>query len=149
MRLYLSHPISGTDPEHTVAYYTDVPAQLRRLGFTVLSPMTGKGYLRCAKEFKAHGYGTSLSSNHAIYKRDKWMVRNCNVFLLDLTGATDKSIGCVMELQLAEELGKHTIVVMEDENVHRHAFVLDAADVVFADLEAALTYLEQLAAGRF
>jgi len=111
--------------------------------------MTGKGYLRCAKEFKAHGYGTPLSSNHAIYKRDKWMVRNCNVFLLDLTGAADKSIGCVMELQLAEELGKHTIVVMEDENVHRHAFVLDAADVVFVDLEAALTYLEQLAAGRF
>jgi nucleoside 2-deoxyribosyltransferase len=72
------------------------------------------------------------------------MVRNCDIILTDLTGMTRNSIGCCMEMAWASLLGKHSIVVMEKENPHRHAFVLEAADIVFETLEEAIEYLKLL-----
>jgi nucleoside 2-deoxyribosyltransferase len=110
--------------------------------------MTAKGYLRTEIKFKASGYQNPVSTNHAIYERDKWMVEQCDIVLMDLTYAKFASIGCTMELAWASLLNKHTIIVMGEDNVHRHAFILEAADIIFATMDDAIGYLRLLRSGK-
>ena len=146
MKLYSAHQISGLSYEAVKAYYDWIAYELGDY-FTVLCPMTAKGALRTEVEFKAHGYGTPISSNHAIIERDHWMVAQADVLLVDLSGMTQVSIGCMMELAWGYHLGKHTVVVMEPTNPQRHAFVLEAADIVFERTEDAVDYLKKLSSG--
>jgi len=147
MRIYLARPISGCSYSEVVDYYEDTVAVLKGYGYDVLYPMCGKEYLRNEIEFKAEGYGQPLSTNRAIVGRDRWMVRQSDIVFANLAGSTHVSIGTVSELAWAFDNKKHVIVVMEKENVHRHAFVLEFADVIFETTEEALAYLKKLAEG--
>lgn len=145
MKIYLAHPISGLSGEEVVKYFANARDTVREMGYEPLQPMTGKGELRTEREFKSVGYGTPVSTNHAIFERDNWMIRQADVVYVDLFGCSAISIGCTMELAAAAALGKHTVVVMEDTNPHRHAFVIEASDIIFETPNAALEYLESLA----
>jgi nucleoside 2-deoxyribosyltransferase len=144
MRIYLAHQITGLSYDVVRDYYGKLSERMYELGLEVLCPMTAKGTLRTEIEFKSEGYGTPVSCNHAIFERDQWMVRNCDIILADLTGMERASIGCCMEMAWASLLGKHSIVVMEKSNPHRHAFVLESADIVFETLDEAIDYLKLL-----
>jgi len=144
MIVYLAHPITGLAYDDVMTYFNTLEHQLRLLGYMVLSPMRGKSYLRTEKELKPTGYQIPASTDHAIIERDSWMVSLANIVLVDLTGAEKVSIGCMMELAWAYRQHKHTIVVMPEDNPHRHAFVLEAADIVFDHMIAALEYLGDL-----
>lgn len=144
MKIYLAHQITGLSYDQVMDYYGEMVAYTRGLGYDVLHPMTGKGFLR-VDEYKAEGYDEEPTTKaHAIFERDRWMVTQADVLLIDLTGMTRASIGCMMELAWGSILGKHTIVVMEPDNPHRHAFVTEAADIVFDDIKYAKNYLAKL-----
>jgi nucleoside 2-deoxyribosyltransferase len=145
MRIYLACPISGQSYDDVVFKIDSIANTLSRFGFEVWHPMTGKECLRNELEFKAQGYSNPTSTNHAIFTRDKWMVSNMDIVLAILVGAERVSIGTMMELAWASMLGKHVIVVMEKDNIHRHAFVLEAAGTVFEDTTQAIAYLKKLA----
>jgi nucleoside 2-deoxyribosyltransferase len=147
MNLYLAGPISGKSYDEVSKYFTGIASYLGELGFVVSHPMTAKDALRTEIKFKAEGYGNPESCNHAIFERDRWMVSQADIIFCNLKGSKIVSIGSVMELAWASALGKHTIVVMEKENIHRHAFVLEAADIVFENEGEALQYLEKLVKG--
>jgi len=144
MKIYCAHPICGLQAEEIIKYYDEVVERLSDFGYEVFHPIVEKGYMRNEVKFKAEGFGDPVSTNHAISERDKWMVMNCDILFLNLLGTKTISIGCVMELAWAQILNKHTIVVMEKDNIHRHAFVLEAADVVFEDYDDAIEYLGKL-----
>lgn len=147
MRIYLARPFSGFDAHEVREYMNNVGQVLKRAGYEILSPMAKKDFLTGV--LRNEGYHDPVASNHAIFERDRWMVTNqADVVLVDLSEASVISIGCVMELAWASLLGKHTVVVMGPDNVHRHAFVIEAADIIFEDLEVALEYLEGLAKTR-
>lgn len=57
------------------------------------------------------------------------------------------SIGCICELAVGAEHHKHTIVVMEKDNINRHAFVLELADIVFETTKEAREYIHKLIDG--
>lgn len=143
MKLYIAHPISGLSGEEILEYYSTQKAALSQ-HFNVLYPMLGKEYLRNDPKLKAHGFEHPLSKNHAIVERDCWMVSNADIVLVDLLGAKNISIGCMMELAWAHMLRKHTVVVMEKDNVHAHAFVFECADVVFFTWVEAYNYLVEI-----
>lgn len=147
MKIYLAHPISGQSAEQVIGYYTSTIALLEAMNYDVLCPMTGKGYLRTEKKFKSQGYNNPVSTNHAIKERDQWMIGLADVVLIDLLGAKDVSIGCVMELAWGDMARKHTVVIMEADNPHRHAFVLECADIVFENYQDAAHYLHDLIRG--
>jgi len=142
MKIYISRPISGCSYDDVVSWYEDTAKELRASGYDILMPMTGKKSLRTEIKFKSHGYGNPTSTNHAIFERDKWMTENCDIFITYLTSADIVSIGSMMELAWASLLGKHTIVIIGEENIHKHAFVLEAADIVLPDYESAMDYLK-------
>lgn len=142
MKIYLAHPISGLSADQVFEYYQKSIEKLKD-SFEILYPMIGKGYLRTEIKFKAEGYNNPVSTNHAIKERDKWMVTQADVVFIDLTGSTIVSMGCCMELAWADLLGKHSIVVMEQGNIHRHAFVIDCADIIFETWDEAILYLQE------
>jgi hypothetical protein len=49
-----------------------------------------------------------------------------------------------MELGIASHLRKHTVALMEPDNPHMHAFVLEAVDTLFETEPEAEAYLRQL-----
>jgi len=146
LKVYCAHPISGLTWDEVVNYYNGIKEKLETIGLSVFQPMTGKGEIRTeiSERFQPLNFKSAVASNHAIFERDQWMVRNSDILYLDLTGAELTSIGCMMELAWASLLGKYTVVVMDKENIHRHAFVVEAADIVFENADTALVYLEKM-----
>lgn len=147
MKIYLAGPITGKSYDEIVDAYMEKSAVLGACGYEILCPMTGKVYLRNEVKLAPHGYKYPVSTDRAIFSRDKWMVGQCDIVLADLSNSDRVSIGTMMELAWASMLGKHTITVMAKENIHRHAFVLEASNIVFETYEEAVTYLKDLAWG--
>lgn len=146
MKIYLAGPISGLGYEEVSNYFESTYDKLTQWNYNVFSPMRGKSQLRTEIEFKAHGYeNVPVATNHAIFDRDRWMVKSADVVYANLTNSGDRiSIGTMMELAWAFDSGKHVIVAMQDDNIHQHAFVLEAAHIIFNSHEDAMDYLKSL-----
>jgi len=150
LSIYCVHPISGCSADDVFSYYDDTKKQLTEYGFDVFVPMYGKSTLRTELEFKAEGYKDNpITTNHAIFGRDKWMVMQSDILYANFLGATRVSIGSMFELAWGSNNNKQVIVVMEKENIHRHAFVLEAATIIFETTEEAQDYLQQLVTKEF
>jgi len=144
MKIYLAKPISGYSYEQIVNYYIQTSDILKSCGYDVLYPMIGKSYLRNEMKFKAEGYDNPVSTNHAITERDRWMVSISDIMYADLTESKFASIGCIAELAWGHDKGKHTLVSMEKDNIHRHAFILEMADIIFETHAESMEYLQTL-----
>lgn len=146
MKIYIASPISGLTSEEVFEYYDGIERKLRLCGFKPYSPMTAKHYLRGEMAMNPQGYSNHpASTGHAIYKRDKWMLSNSDVVFVNLLNSDAISIGCMFELAWADMLGKHVVVVSNGEPPYDHAFVKQAADIIFTTVEDALEYLQELA----
>ena len=146
-KIYLGCQISGSSYDDVMQYLDVTEKRLEKMGYEIFAPMKGKQELRTEKTLRSEGYNTPTSTNHAIFERDMWMVSQCDIFYLNLDHPDTVSIGGMMELAVASYLRKHTIVVMPKYSIHRHAFVLEAADVVFESYFDAMRYLRTLVAG--
>jgi hypothetical protein len=144
LKIYCVHPISGLTADEVFEYYEGTKSRLENMGYDVYVPMFGKGFLRTEKKFKAHDYRSPLTTNHAIFNRDKWMVKHSDILYANFMGAQHVSIGSMMELAWGCDNEKQVIVTMEENNVHMHAFVLEAATIVFPTVEETMDYLTQL-----
>jgi nucleoside 2-deoxyribosyltransferase len=143
-KVYLAGPITGCTYEGCTEWREAVKQKLEKHGYLCSSPMRGKEWLKGEGEIKPTGYTVPehmISSDLNIYRRDKRDVIDCDVLLLNLQGADIVSIGTAMELALGEDRDKYCIVVMEEDNIHRHAFVNAAASVIFPNLDMAVEYL--------
>ena len=148
MKIYLAGPISGQSFDGVIDSINDRKKPLIEMGYEVLHPMMGKGHLRTELSFKKKDYRHPVSTNHAIFERDKWMVQQADIVFANLLPANGVvSIGTMFELAWASHTGKHTVVVLEEGNIHEHAFVFEAADILFTSLHDALSYLENLSRG--
>ena len=148
MKIYLARPISGCDYDEVVSYYRKTSVILKARGYEVMHPMVAKNLLRGENRIKPSGYTAPLCTDHAILERDRWMVQRSDVVMMNLLGARRVSIGCVAELAFGHVYGKYNVVLMEKENLHRHAFVLDMASIIFETEDEALTYLHALSYGK-
>ena len=142
MKVYVAHPMTGLSGEEVFQYYDDIKVKLH--WHKVLCPLTGKDHLREEESLGIDLENHPITTNHAIFQRDTWMVSQCDLVLCDLTGAQNVSVGCCMELAIASWLNKHTVIVMEKENVHNHPFIKEAADVIFETLDEAVDYVNSL-----
>jgi nucleoside 2-deoxyribosyltransferase len=149
MKIYCARPISGCTADEVFDYYQNITKTLKKMGYEVLVPMYGKSELRTEVKFKAYDYRSPISTNKAIIERDHWMVCQCDLIFANLCNSKIVSIGTVMELAWAHHMHKHSVVTMEDNNIHQHAFMLEASDVLYDSMDAALLYLEDLIKGIF
>ena len=143
-KIYCVHPISGLSADDVFSYYQRIQKILTDVGYDVFIPMFGKASLRTELKFKAHDYRSPISTNHAIYERDHWMVCQSDIVFANFTGAKSVSIGSMFELAWANHMNKQVIVVMEKDNIHQHAFVLESATIIFETEPEAIDYLTKL-----
>jgi len=149
MKIYIAHQITGLTFQQVVNYYGKMKYILGDF-YEILCPMTAKGFLRTDEKerFKPKDYKNPISTNHAIFERDKWMVSNCDVLYCDFTGSEKALVGCLFELAWASLLGKHTVTVIPEANIHQHAFILEASDICFKETDEAISYLKYLSTGK-
>jgi nucleoside 2-deoxyribosyltransferase len=145
LKVYVAGPITGQTGENVVNAIAEKVAILTDYGYLTYHPMAGKLSFRTEAEFKSGGYDHPIANNHSIFERDRWMVSQVDVVLVDLSNSGDRiSIGTMMELAWASMLGKHTVTILPPGNVHNHAFVIEASDIIFTDIETAYGYLAEL-----
>ena len=144
LSIYAVHPISGLSADEVFNYYERTQKILTDAGYDVFIPMFGKNNLRTEIKFKAMDYRSPLSTNHAIFNRDHFMVSKADIIYANFLGAKIVSIGSMFELAWGSHMDKQVVVVMEKENIHRHAFVLEAATIVFETESEAIEYLDKL-----
>jgi nucleoside 2-deoxyribosyltransferase len=151
MKIYIAHQISGLAFDQANDYFLQTAEILADYGYDVLSPMTGKGYLRPDAKtdeevLQSVGYLFPSATDHAIFERDRWMVTQADIVYVNLEDMERVSIGCLMELAWASLLGKHTVIVVNTA-IYKHCFVKEAADIMFTSHDEAIEYL-QILAGR-
>jgi nucleoside 2-deoxyribosyltransferase len=143
MNIYLAHPITGLTGKDVINYYTNLRIKLFK-NFKIFSPITAKEHLYNDEICIPSGYIDPICNNHAVMERDMWMVTQSDIVLCDFTNSKSVSIGCCFELSVASYLHKHTVVVLPKDNIHKHIFILEAADIVFETLDEAVNYLLKL-----
>lgn len=144
MKIYIAGAISGQSGEDVISYFGNTKSLLTGMGYQVFSPMTGRDHFRNEIRLKSHGHDNPISTNHAIIERDCWMVSQCDILYCNLTMAEIVSIGSTMELAWGHILRKHTVLAMQKDNIHQHAFILEAADIIFEEHDDAISYLAKL-----
>ena len=144
MKIYLAHPMSGLNFKDIEQYYTNTVNKLKGMGYTTLTPMSGKVLTTAKGDCKPYGYSDPIITDRAILSRDRWMVCQSDIVLMDLSGATEKSLGCIAETAFAYVDGAHIVMVMEKDNVHRHAFMHQMANIIFETYDEAIEYLKVL-----
>jgi len=147
MRLYLAGSISGKTKEEVEGYFHNYSTLFRKMGYQVFSPMSGRGELRVNSTYEPLGYDNPIATDHAIVTRDRWMVGQGDILFCNLLESKRVSIGSMMELAWARELGKHVVLVMETGNIHEHAFVMECANIRFTFMQPAVAYLKELISG--
>jgi len=144
LKIYLAHPITGLTDDQVTSYYNETRDALEKVGYNVYLPMTGKGEFRTKEPFQSTGYHHPVATDKAIMGRDHWMVLQSDVVYVNFEGSAKTSIGCCMELAWAFDRNRHTVAVIPDDNVHKHAFILQCSNIVFKTHPEAMEYLEKL-----
>lgn len=142
MKIYLAKPMTGISCKSVFDYYTKTKSILNHT-YEIYCPLACKGFLMNDDVFEKE-YTESITSNHGIFERDKWMVSQSDIVFCDFSETTSISLGCVSEIMIANTLNKYIIVVMNKMNVHNHPFVKEAASIIFETHDEAISYLIKL-----
>jgi nucleoside 2-deoxyribosyltransferase len=151
-RVYLAGPIGGKTYGEATDWREELTQRLAAVGIEALSPMRGKKYLSRMETmpYATPSSASPLTTPRGINTRDRWDAARCDVLLVNLLGATKPSFGTVLEIGYAVGADplKPIILVMEADNLHRHAMVLDNAGYVVETLaEAEMIVCSLLNAG--
>lgn len=146
MRVYLAGPVTGLSYSGALEWREYAMAELKLAGITAFSPMRAKQHLTHIGKLSptCEGY-THLSSPRSIMTRDRWDATRCEVMLVNLLGATQVSIGTVMEIAWADLSRIPIILAIENEgNPHEHAMIHEAIGYRVPTLIEALTIVQHM-----
>lgn len=153
LTVYLAGPITGKSYGQATGWRNYVTQRLEN---------EGKDHIRCLDPMRIKDHLADLNvidgpidhpifDRSAVVGRDLWDVQRSKVVLFNLLGATEVSIGTMVELGAASVSGALKIVVMEKPTVgytpgnpHFHDFVKELADFWVEDLETAIEIVEAL-----
>jgi len=124
MKIYCAGQMTGKTFTEINYYFSNVKRELELLKYEVLIPLVGTG--------------------HAATKRAEWMVKTADLIFVNLTDTKRVSIGSVSELAWAHTYKKHSVLAMEENNIHTHPFILEMADIRVFTYEEAINYLKYL-----
>lgn len=109
------------------------------------SPMRGKAFLQDDWNLNKDGsFDHVLSTPKAIVARDYFDVMRSDVMLVNLLGTGLASIGTSIEYGWAHGNDTPIVTVMEVDNIHRHAMIMEMSTFVTADLEEGVALVDAL-----
>lgn len=136
--VYLAGPILGCSFEGCTDWRLEAAAQLGAHGVEALDPMRAKGFLRSHLAMNTENAEHALTTAKAITARDRFDVARCDLVLMNLLGATQVSIGSMIEAGWADVGRKPVVLVMEPGNIHDHGMVREIAGFRAHTLEEGL-----------
>lgn len=145
-KVYLSGPITGLTYDEGNDWREYATKRLKN-NIVPLNP------LRCKEWAKEHGViGDHTKDQHPwmasdafIGTRDHWDTVRSELVLVNLLGATQVSVGTVLEIGMAHARGVPIFVVMEDEgNCHEYGMVRAYTTMRFNKLDDALDAVNAL-----
>jgi nucleoside 2-deoxyribosyltransferase len=137
--VYLAGPITGLTFDGAQDWRSEASKALDSDKIETLTPLRGKAHLR--KDGVLHNgvkpYSqpeNPITSSKGITRRDMNDTTRSSAVLANLSKTDKVSIGTVMELAWAYKEQIPLVVVMEKENVHQHAMVLECATYIVPTL---------------
>ena len=126
-KVYLAGPITGLSYDGCTDWREAVIQQLEQFNIDGVSPMRHKDYLLDKTSIADEYHDKVLSSQRGIFARDTWDVQRTDATFVNLLGASNVSIGTVMEISWAWAARKPIVLVMEQNgNIHDHAMLREA-----------------------
>lgn len=143
--VYLAGPITGLTYDDGQDWREYAKQQLAP-EVDAFSPLRAKPYLRALGVLDNAGTPDSaylglnaLSEPQGITTRDRFDCMGRSMVLVNFLGAKTVSIGTCIELGWADAARRPVVIVMEEDNVHRHAMVNQIGGFIVPTLENALT----------
>lgn len=137
--VYLAGPITGLEYDSAQDWRSQVVDELQVAGIDAFSPLRAKEYLRTQGALEDQYLDLHpLSSARGIMTRDRYDCTNRDMLFVNLLGAQRVSIGTVMEVAWADLARKPIVLVMEEDNVHRHAMLTEAVGFEVRTLDEAI-----------
>jgi len=144
MKVYLAGPITGLTWEEATEWRTKVSSELKPLGIICYSPLRAKNYLAKFDKLADNYPEFTLSSTRGIYTRDRWDATRCDVLFVNFLNAKRISIGTVLEIAWADSADRPIILVMEEDNPHRHSMIMECAGYVVPTLDEGIHVVKSL-----
>lgn len=141
--VYLAGPIAGLTYEQAREWRHAAAGYLRNYGIEAFDPLRGSAELKGTGVQSVHAPNSSpLTTQKGIMCMDYHFVKRAGVVLCNFQGATQVSIGSVMECAWTMPLQK-PLVVVGDEH-HDHAMMKERADFWLDGLDEALYVTKML-----
>lgn len=142
-KVYLAGPIAKTDFATCQGWRKKV-AEAMPKHILAISPLRCKEEFLISLEKNPESNLTNIFCQHpAIFQRDRFDVKTCDLMLVYLLGATVKSAGTLCEMAWADAFDKPMVFVMDLNNIHLHPFVVGFINnnIRFENLETAIEYV--------
>ena len=144
-KVYFGRPFTGCEYKEVADYYLDIRIKCSTRGIKPIIPFTLTESLNEEGNIPdVEAIDTPELSDSAIVSRDKFLLLNSDMLVMDFTMDFNMPVGCLYELAWAHDWNKHTIVIMSNDNKMNRLFVRECADVVVETLVQALEYIEEL-----
>jgi len=127
--LFLAGPLTGISYKQALAWRTEVARKLPS-DIVAFSALRKKDYLSDETVLNDSYAAWPLSTPRGTITRDRNDVLRCDALFVNLLGAKQVSLGTMFELAWADLKRIPIIIVMEQGNVHDHAFVREVAGYV-------------------
>ncbi len=132
--LFLAGPLTGISYKQALAWRTEVERKLPS-DIVAFSALRKKDYLSDETVLKDSYAARPLSTPRGTITRDRNDVMRCDALFVNLLGAKQVSLGTMFELAWADLKRIPIIIVMEQGNVHDHAFVREVAGYVAQSID--------------
>ena len=157
MIIYLCGPMAENTPEQADGWRQEAAKSLEPNGFTVSTPMRGKGMLeedkRMGVHYEAYGKVAELTPP-SIFARDQFDVRHADIILANMTelgwayrhndeGVQIPSIGSDFEIAWAFLLNKPVVLIAPNGNPYaEHPFLVGMSNLVrFDEMSEGITWI--------
>jgi len=147
--IYLAGPITGLSWQEATEWRVSAIERFKDMSkdgkrYIALSPLRGKEYLSEETAIKDSYEHHQISTPKMINSRDMFDVRRSNLLIVNLKNAKRVTIGTMLEVGAAYILNTPIIVIMEPDNIHKHAMLGEQATAIVSDLDTAIYFAMQI-----
>ena len=143
-KVYLAGPISGHNYDGVTGWREEVKQALSNYNIAGYSPMRGKAYLSKEDEIADSYSDHTMSSINGINVRDFNDTKTADAILVNFLGCGNRvSIGTVMEIAWARAFQIPIVIIMEEDNIHRHG-MLTFGNIVVPTIAEGVSAIKQL-----
>jgi nucleoside 2-deoxyribosyltransferase len=148
VKVYLVGPISNTNAAYAFAWRDYATSVLESFGIRTIDPLRNLDELRNESRIQSAYPEWLWTTERAVVHRSLYDVRRSDVVLANFLGATERSVGSIVEIAVAYDRNIPVVVVLEPGNPNDHMFIREMAAVRTETLDDGIEAVWRLFAER-